>query len=160
MPQPFSHYPTLAELEAIMAKNPGISWQEASLIHQGVELGGGLSSSRGKLSIQQDLGRIAGRFGNLKCVEAANAMQSHLTRNGRNGNVIILQFYGRGSDYIISDFYMDAREAISYNSTHRGVEYNHLVHCNVFPHGKPESQWIKSFMVANGSIPTVTRIPF
>jgi len=116
--------------------------------------------NRSTPSMQEELGRIAGGFGNLDCVDAAAAMQAHLEKNRRNGYVITLQFHGERSDFIISDYFMGGREAISWNGMHQGIGYNRLVHCNVFPQGKPEYQWIGSFMVANGSVPTVTRTPF
>jgi len=117
--------------------------------------------NRSTPTVQEELGRIAGGFGIGYCVQAANAMQEYLTKNGRNGNVIILQFPGgRLGSYIVSDSYMDGRIAISDTGMHRGIEYNRFIHCNVFPQGKPEHEWIISFIVASGNIPRVTRIPF
>jgi len=114
----------------------------------------------GSYAVRQDIGNIAGGFGNLQCVAAANAMQSHLTRHGRHGEVIILHFHDTYRGLVVSDAYMNARVAISENGMHRGIKYNGLVHCNVHPKGLTEAAWIASFITFGGGIPEVTRIPF
>jgi len=114
----------------------------------------------GSYAVRQNIGTIAGGFGNLQCVAAADAMQAHLTKHGRRGEVLVLHFHDTRNGLVASTAYMDGRVAISETAMHMGVKYNNLVHCTVHPQGIIESAWIKSFITAGGGSPTVVRIPF
>ncbi|MDR1630579.1 MAG: hypothetical protein LBS36_10275 [Oscillospiraceae bacterium] len=104
-------------------------------------------------SIPSDLGRIARKYGNLKCVEAATDMQEYLIKNKLHGYAISLVF--PTMSYVES---ISKNKIISENGIHVGILYNGIVYCNVHPTGLPEQVWINDFADAAYNKPTVTKI--
>jgi RHS repeat-associated protein len=66
------------------------------------------------------IGNIANNYGNLKCREAAEAMERYLKKNKQEYGIIgVIYPFGRG--FITSDSYKGGKEAISKNGKHFGV---------------------------------------
>lgn len=103
---------------------------------------------------------VAGRYGNLECEEAADAMVGVLTKNGQNGEVIVLRFPGAYKGMVICYSYDGGNTAISYTGMHQGVKYNNLVYDNLHPYGMPEEAWIADFGTALPIPPRIIRMPF
>lgn len=101
-----------------------------------------------------ELGKIAGKYGTLKCKEAADAMKKYLQKNKLKGSVITITITG-GRGYIWSDI---KKRTISENGVHVGILYQGRVYCNIHPAGLTKSRWINDF---NGyGIKKVTEIKF
>ena len=95
-------------------------------------------------TIQDTLTDIAGKFGNFKCREAAEAMMISLKRKRRHGVMITIQFPGiKDRNYVWSDI---RGMTISENGFHCGIQYEGYVYCNVHPQGLPRIQWINDFV--------------
>jgi hypothetical protein len=105
-----------------------------------------------------ELGRIAGRFGNLECDDAARAMRDHLIRHNQHGELLILTFPNAHLGWVVSDTF-GANRHVSRSGWHHGILYNGLVHCNVHPNGIPEAAWIDDFH-ASAPPKLLTRVPF
>ena len=111
-------------------------------------------------SVASEIGRIASRFGILKCIEAADAITDYLLETDRHGYAIRIQ-YPCGPHYpgfIVSDIYNG--EMISTNGVHKGVLYEGNVYCNVHPYGLPEAEWLADFHGFPEYMKKVTYIPF
>lgn len=106
------------------------------------------------------LPNIARGYGNLKCVEAANAMRSFLLSRNQRGEIVILRFPGAVNGIVVCKSYMGGNEAISYTGMHQGVLYQGLVYDNLHPYGLPMGTWINDFETAVPIAPTVQTIPF
>ena len=102
-----------------------------------------------------ELPDIAGQYGDLRCVEAKNAMVDYLTKNKKHGNIIKLDFGWRPG--IV--YSMRYNRKISENGVHWGVEYEEIVYCNIHPYGLPKDLWIADFISAN-PLQNITEIPF
>lgn len=89
----------------------------------------------------EGLGRIAGGYGNLRCKEAAKAMQGYLKKRNEHGSIITITFIG-GRGYIWSEL---TSQVISENGVHVEIQYKGFVFCNVHPYGLPKRQWINDF---------------
>jgi len=94
------------------------------------------------LKTSNELGKIAGKYGNLKCKEAASAMQNYLKKCKLHGAVITITFSDPKRGWIWSE---SKKKVISENGVHVGVLYQGVVHCNVHPLGLPEQTWINDF---------------
>jgi RHS repeat-associated protein len=94
-------------------------------------------------AIPGELTRIAGQYGNLKCVEARKAMEKHIKAKKQHGAIISLQFTGLGRFNNIMS--ISQNRVISLNGHHEGILYNGLVYCNVHPEGIPFEAWIFDF---------------
>jgi len=111
-------------------------------------------------AIACQLGDIAGEYGNLQCVEAANAMKEHLEKNRQKGAIITLTFPGARDGLVVCCSYDGGRTAISYTGMHTGILYKGLVCDNLRIIGMPEKLWILDFGTFIPIPPIVKRIPF
>lgn len=113
----------------------------------------------GEVLTAEDIGAIAGRYGNLECVEASKAVVEELEKRKQKFEVIEIQYLAQGivvSHIREAIFGIDNEQAyISYNGFHVGVLYNDLVYCNVHPYGLPIDIWLNDFF----SFGTYTVIP-
>ena len=108
---------------------------------------------------QKQLSDIASKYGLYECKEAAEAMAKQ--DNNKKGYLIQLYFPNAYNGNVCApNSEYGWKTAISKNSVHWGYcdEFG-IVHCNVFPLGLPEAEWIHSFADAWESDPIVTRIP-
>ena len=97
------------------------------------------------INIERTLDDIAGRYGNLQCVRAANAMARAL--RARNQEFAFAEIWFEGSErhnFIVSDIF-GSGTSISHTGYHVGVLYNGLIRCNVHPLGLPMDQWFNDF---------------
>lgn len=115
------------------------------------------SSNSGILDSELPLSSIAAQYGLYECKEAALAMAK---QNGK-GYLIRLDYPDAVRGYVLApESKYGWGTPISQNGSHWGYcDQQHLVHCNVFPSGLPENEWIRAFTDAWGSEPVVTRIP-
>ena len=111
------------------------------------------NSSFSATTVEEQLAQTAGKFGNLQCFLAKDAMLALLLKMNLHGSVIELTFPG---DYVWSITYS---RTISENGRHVGILYKGKVYCNVHPYGLPKEKWINDFDSANGE-PLITEIPF
>ena len=93
-------------------------------------------------SAEDELGRIAGEYGNKECVQAAKEMMKYLVKKAIPYGVVEIQFIG-GRGYVVSVSNRD--RVISDNGYHTGVFVNDRVFCNVHPLGLPLNEWIADF---------------
>ena len=116
-----------------------------------------LSSAAAK-TVAENLGSIAGKYGNLQCVDAKSAMVEYLLSQNLHGTIIELQFETYPG-YVYSN---SCSAIISENGFHVGIEYEGIVYCNVHPEGMVESLWISDFEDYAGvcSPQNITRIEF
>ena len=110
------------------------------------------SNTSGK-TVEEELGEIAGQYGDLECVAARDAIVDYLLTRNLSYTVIELQF-SPIPGYVYSNMY---DRQISENGYHVGVEYNGNVYCNVHPLGLPEQTWIDDFEAAFNEPPVITR---
>ena len=88
-------------------------------------------------SHNQQLSNIAGKYDNLKCVEAANEMKDYLVKNGLQGIQVSIKYQ---RDFIVSDTY--GTEAISKNGFHTGIMYDGIIYDNIHSNGIPYLDWL------------------
>ena len=93
-------------------------------------------------SITEGISSTAGRYGNLQCVQAANAIKDFLLSNNLHGSIIEIRF-PPSPGYVVSISHNN--NTISENGRHFGVEYQGIVYCNVHPFGLPTEMWISDF---------------
>ena len=89
----------------------------------------------------------------FQCDIAAREMKKS---NGNRGCIIQLYFPNAYNGFVASDRYPFA---ISQNGYHYGYLYRGIVHCTVYPEGRPLNDWIRSFYDASGSAPVVNLFP-
>ena len=98
---------------------------------------------------------IARKYGNLKCKEAAKAMQKELTKLKLPGAIVTITFSDKKRGWIWSE---SKKRTISENGIHVGVLFNGRIYCNVHPTGLAKNTWIKDFY-GNGYKNVIT-MPF
>ena len=98
-----------------------------------------------------NLPEIASQYPFFRCREAAEAMKK---ANRNRGKIVQLYFPYAYNGYVVSERYPNT--AISHTGVHFGYLYKENVYCNIYPEGKPLSQWICSFSDAFGEKPIVT----
>ena len=99
------------------------------------------SSTTGQKNTEEGLSDIANSYGNYQCDKAKDSMVDYLTKNGKSGAIITINFVG-GYGYVMSN---KRDKVISETGFHVGVSYNGIVYCNVHPFGLPEAEWIADF---------------
>lgn len=105
------------------------------------------------------LPRIAKKYGNLKCKEAADAMKKELVKRKLPGAFVDLYFPRSFRGYVVSDRY-GWNKAISYNGHHYGIFFNNKIYCNIYPEGVASGSWPKRFHAASDVGRRVTYIWF
>jgi RHS repeat-associated protein len=106
----------------------------------------------GYAPIGEILSGIASKFGNYACKECANALQQAAINAGKSGNVIELRANNGG--FIWNDV---AKNSISKNGDHVGVEVDGLIYDNINPKGVPFAEWNGQFDSAAGmATPKIT----
>jgi len=102
--------------------------------------------------IQKELGVIAEDFELGKCVEAAYAMEAHLSERGQEYEKISIQFQFH---YVWSILRSDLGQ-ISWTGMHTGILFNGFVHCVVHPQGLPLVAWLNDIVTIHpGRLGTV-----
>jgi len=104
-----------------------------------------------------ELRLIADGFELYKCDIAAGAMRNVMIKEGKQGAVVNLYFYD-GSTVHAEGYGVD-KHIISRTGIHVGVLYNGRIHCNVFPAGLPEKEWLSCFHVDSGKRPRIEYLP-
>jgi hypothetical protein len=102
-----------------------------------------------------DIGDIARGYDNLRCFEAAAAIQAHLRAQNLHGSIISITFPAVPG-FVLSRSQGD--RLISLNGKHVGILYGGNVYCNVHPYGLPKQMWIDDFDAVG--IKIVTEIGF
>jgi hypothetical protein len=104
---------------------------------------------------QQIASGIAAKFGNLQCVECANAVDSALTNAGESGLQVRLDFLNTRGGLVCS--LSQGGDAISQSGFHIGTMIDDTVYCNVHPNGLPFPEWVQDFAGAGdfGPVPNV-----
>jgi len=101
---------------------------------------------------------IAEGFKLYECDDAAIAIRAALIKSGKQGAIINLYFSAE------SNVFVGDRETgmskVSTTGIHVGVLFNGRVHCNVFPGGLPEDEWLESFFEYSGRSPWIEYLPF
>ena len=92
---------------------------------------------------EDELPNIASGYGNLKCKEAASAMQRYLKKNKLHGAFVTLSFPNAHNGFVVSK--SKGGDAISRNGIHMGILFNGKIYCNVHPYGLPKQMWINDF---------------
>lgn len=105
------------------------------------------------------LPRIAKKYGNLKCKEAADAMKKELVKRKLPGAFVDLYFPRSFRGYVVSDRY-GWNKAISYNGHHYGIFFNNKIYCNIYPEGVASGTWPKRFHAASDVGRRVTYVWF
>ena len=100
--------------------------------------------------IEDELSRISDKYGNLKCTDAADEMETFLKSKGLHGERVEIRYT---SDYIISNTY--TKEAISLNGRHVGIKYNGLMYDNIHK-GIKYKTWLNDFDALGTRIVTKT----
>jgi hypothetical protein len=104
-----------------------------------------------------DLRIIASDFELFKCDIAAGAMRTEMVKAGKHGAVVSLYFFDGSSVY--AEGHGIEKHIVSGTGFHVGVLYNGRIHCNVFPAGLPEKEWLESFHVNSGKKPRIEYMP-
>ena len=101
---------------------------------------------------------IAEGYKLYECDDAALAIRAALMKSGKQGAVVNLYFSAE------SNVFVGDRETgmniVSTTGIHVGVLFNGRVHCNVFPGGLPEEEWLESFFEYSGRSPWIEYLPF
>ncbi len=105
------------------------------------------------------LPRIAKRYGNLQCKEAADAMKKELVKRKLPGAFVDLYFPRSFNGYVVSDRF-GWNKAISQNGHHYGILFNNKIYCNIYPEGVASAKWPLKFHAASNAGRTVTYIWF
>jgi len=111
------------------------------------------------LNIARSLDEIAGRYGNLQCTRAANAMARAL--RARNQEFMFAEIWFEGSgrhNFIVSDIFLN-RGFISETGYHVGILHNGIIRCNVHPLGLPRDQWFNDFHGAQRRHTAINPLP-
>ena len=95
-------------------------------------------------TMHRQIAKIAEKFGNKRCKEAAIAIEGHLKEKGWSFRVVGIVFPQARDGMLVSDNYLNGSEAISDNYWHIGIEFKGLVHDNITPHGIPLDDWVNS----------------
>ena len=101
---------------------------------------------------------IAERFKPYECDDAAYAMRADLIKGGKNGSIINL-YYPAQSNVFAKDP-VSGSVKVSTTGIHVGVLFAGQVHCNIFPKGLPEQEWLESFFETSGRDPWIEYLPF
>ena len=107
---------------------------------------------------EKSLPDIAGKYGNLKCKEAADAMKAAILKMNLHGSIVDLYFPYATNGYVISDR-TGPYTAISENGHHYGVLFNNNIHCNIYPEGLYKDVWPTKFHATNDT-KRISYIPF
>jgi len=91
----------------------------------------------------KELSKIASKYGNCQCVDAAKNMKSFILKNGLKGEQVSIKYDKSG--FIVSDSYKDSREFISSNGFHTGILYEGKVYDNIHPNGISYQKWLDDF---------------
>jgi hypothetical protein len=100
---------------------------------------------------------IAVKYKMFECDIAADAMRTALKKAGKQGYVVSLYFSGAGGMFI--ECPENGKTSVSTTGFHVGVLYGDRIHCNVFPEGLPEKDWIESFFETSGKRPRIEYMP-
>jgi len=110
------------------------------------------------LVVHNELRIIAEGFEPYTCDDAAIAMRAALMKSAKQGAVINM-YFPEDSIVYIGDSETGLTK-VSTTGVHVGVLYSGRVHCNVFPGGLPEKEWLESFYVTWGAKPLIEYLPF
>ena len=94
--------------------------------------------------ISDELTRIANKYKNFECVDAANEMEKFLKKKGVKYKRVEIKFSGEGK---YNNIWSEAHGmTISMNGYHTGIMYNGMIYDNLFKTGIGYNDWVNNFL--------------
>jgi hypothetical protein len=105
-----------------------------------------------------ELWEIAKSYKMFECDTAGSAMRAAMIKAKKQGALV--NIYYPNETYIYSEIPDKGKTNVSTTGIHVGVLYNGRIHCNVYPKGLPEKEWLESFFINSDKRPRVEYLPF